>query len=124
MKYHSADPDTVLLWGDQDTKDWRVFLREEGQGVRMFWNANRSQWWEGFHERCVSDGIGCDFNLPSVCGEYINLYCADQILGLDIVTLSKDGLLTGQEQACTRITWLSFVRSFVTKPKMAEYTEK
>ena len=89
VKYHSADPDTVLLWGDQDAKDWRVFLREEGQGVRMFWNANRSQWWEGFHERCVSDGIGCDFNLPSVCGEYSNLYCADQILGLDIVTLSR-----------------------------------
>ena len=89
VKYHSADPDTVLLWGDQDTKGWRMFLREEGQGVRMFWNANRSQWWEGFHEQCVSDGFGCDFNLPSVCGENSNLYCADQMLGLDIVTLSR-----------------------------------
>ena len=29
---------------------------------------------------------------------------------------------TGQEQACTRITWL-FGCSFVTMPQMAEYTE-
>ena len=28
---------------------------------------------------------------------------------------------TGQEQACSRITWL-FVRLFVTMPKMAQYT--
>ena len=37
--------------------------------------------------------------------------------------IAKDCLLTGQEQACTRITRL-FVRLVVTMPKMAEYTEK
>ena len=38
--------------------------------------------------------------------------------------IAKDCLLTGQEQACTRITWL-FVHLFdVTMPKMTEYTEK
>ena len=38
-------------------------------------------------------------------------------------SIAKDCLLTGQEQACTRITRL-FVRLVVTMPKMAEYTEK
>ena len=37
--------------------------------------------------------------------------------------IAKDCLLTGQEQACTRITLL-FVCSFVTTPKMAKYTGK
>ena len=37
--------------------------------------------------------------------------------------IAKDCLLTGQEQACSRITRL-FGRSFVTMPKMAQYTGK
>ena len=38
--------------------------------------------------------------------------------------IAKDCLLTDQEQACTRITWL-FGRLFVvTMPKMAKYTGK
>ena len=37
--------------------------------------------------------------------------------------IAKDCLLTGQEQACKRITW-SFFCSGVTMPKMAHYTGK
>ena len=38
---------------------------------------------------------------------------------------AKDCLLTGQEQACTRITRLFvWLLLFVTMPKMAEYTDK
>ena len=40
-----------------------------------------------------------------------------------IIIIAKDCLLTGQEQACTRITWL-FVCLVVTTPKMAQYTGK
>ena len=39
--------------------------------------------------------------------------------------IAKDCLLTGQEQTCTRITWLLVHVFDVTMPKMAaEYTEK
>ena len=38
---------------------------------------------------------------------------------------AKDCLLTGQEQACSRITWLFvWLLLFVTMLKKAEYTEK
>ena len=36
---------------------------------------------------------------------------------------AKDCLLSGQEQACSRITWLVGC-SFVTMPNMAKYTGK
>ena len=38
--------------------------------------------------------------------------------------LQKDCLLTGQEQACTNITWLFVCLFDVTMPKMAQYTGK
>ena len=43
------------------------------------------------------------------------------LLKLKYSIFAKYCLLTDQEQACTSITWL-FVSSFVTMPKMAQYT--
>ena len=45
------------------------------------------------------------------------------LLKLKYSIFAKHCLLTDQEQACTKITWL-FVCLFVTMPKMAQYTGK
>ena len=42
-----------------------------------------------------------------------------------LTDFATDCLLTGQEQACSRFTWLFvWLLLFVTMPKMAEYTDK
>ena len=94
VKLHSPDPETVI----SDDPDWRVFLREEDQGVRMWWNVTDSQWWEG-SKKCVdkhtlSGGI-CDRGLPNNCGGSSTLYCTDPVMigslefNVSIVTVSR-----------------------------------
>ena len=69
--------------------EWRVFLRDENTGVRIFWNTNKSEWWEGF-ESCLKTWTGglCEEELSNNCGaaESIRVYCSEHV---NIVTLSR-----------------------------------
>ena len=75
--------DTGVPWANSE---WRVFLRDEDTGVRMFWNANKSKWWDGF-EKCLKNSDVCE-ELENNCGtgEAIKVYCSESI---NIVTLSR-----------------------------------
>ena len=94
VKLHSPDPETVI----PSDPGWRVFLREEDQGVRMWWNATDSQWWEG-SKVCVNAptlrGGSCDRGLPNNCGGSSTLYCTDPVtigslqFNVSIVTVSR-----------------------------------
>jgi len=83
-KYNEGVP-----WASPEP-EWRVFLRDEGTGVRIFWNANKSEWWEGT-ETCLTKwtfGL-CEEELPNNCGgagESIKMYCSESV---NIVTLSR-----------------------------------
>ena len=77
-------------WETNPEPEWRVFLRKENTGVRIFWNANKSEWWEGF-ETCLREwtfGLPCEERLTNNCGasESINIYCNESF---NIVTRSR-----------------------------------
>ena len=79
---------TGIPWVEPEP-EWRVFVRDENYGVRMFWNANKSEWWSG-GESCLREWnySKCEEGLENNCGpsESMQLYCSDSI---DTLTLSR-----------------------------------
>ena len=60
---------TGVQWSNPEP-EWRVFLMDENTGVRIFWNANKSEWWEG-PEKCLTTwtfGSPCEEELSNNCG--------------------------------------------------------
>ena len=70
--------------------DWRVFLRDENIPVRIFWDANKSDWVEAWVESCLKkwDCELCKVGLSNNCGtaESIKTYCSETV---NVVTLSR-----------------------------------
>ena len=84
VRTHFPDENARVQWANLD---WRVFYRDENTGVRMFWNANKSEWWDGF-EKCLKNSDFCEKGLSNNCGtgESTKVYCSESI---NIVTLSR-----------------------------------